>query len=125
MNASTITRILLSSAALSCGALAQEKTTTVPPPVTTAKGAAEAVRSLMISEFQCNEEPLDALLSRLSKLSGVGIKLNKDSFKGKAVPAVTVPALKGFRLEDLLNTMTSASATKWAVTSSFVEVSTQ
>jgi hypothetical protein len=68
---------------------------------------------------------LDALLSRLSKLSGVGIKLNKDSFKGKAVPAVTVPSLKGFRLEDVLNTVTAVSATKWAVTGSFVEVSTQ
>jgi len=47
----------------------------------------------MISEFKCSEEPLDALLARLSKLSGVGIKLSKDSFKGKAVPLVPLPAL--------------------------------
>ena len=79
----------------------------------------------MISEFKCNEEPLDALLARLSKLSGVGIRLKKDNFKGKAVPSVTLPALTGARLEDVLSMVTAASATKWVVTGSFVEVSTQ
>jgi hypothetical protein len=79
----------------------------------------------MISEFKCSEEPLDALLARLSKLSGVGIKLSKDSFKGKAVPLVTLPALKGLYLQDVLMIVTAASATKWVVTGSFVEVSTQ
>jgi len=38
---------------------------------------------------------------------------------------VTLPTLMGLRLEDVLNTVTAVSATRWLVSGPFVEVSTK